>query len=525
MDRSYVGSGAVAVSPHYLASQAGVEILQAGGNAVDAAIAVNAVVGVVRPTDCGIGGDLFALIHRPGDDTPAVLNASGRAGNGASAGALRDAGFDQMPIRHPAAITVPGCIDGWIALLDRFGALSLEDVLGPAIRLASDGFPISVEMAANLAALADEIADQPSGFEFYPGGHAPVEGEILARPALAQTLGGIASQGRNGFYAGEVAAAIETATGGWVTAHDLDSNAPDWVEPARLDVLGETAWTVPPNSQGYITLATLAIFEQLGAPDRFDDPDYHHLLIEAYRAAAWDRELHLADPDAMTVRADDLLHPLRLGERASAVTSRAGVWPRPNPLPGGTAYMCTLDAAGMGVSLMQSNFHGIGSGVSAGSTGVWLHSRGAGFSLDAGHPNELAPGKRPAHTLAPSLWTSDGALSMLLGSRGGDLQPQLVAQLAADLLHLGMDPAHAQAMPRWALDHFGPGVASAPALEDTMPAAVVDGLSGRGHDVTTVPAQPAWGPVSIIRITGDGVHHAAADPRISTAAVVVADGT
>ncbi len=492
--------------------------MRAGGNAVDAAVAVNAVVGVVRPTDCGVGGDLFALIHRPGDEAPAVLNASGRAGSGASAQSLREAGFDDMPIDHPAAVTVPGCVDGWITLLDRFGSLSLDAVLGPAIRFATDGFPISVEMADNLAALSDVIADQPSGFELYPGGRPPAEGEMLARPALAGTLRSIASQGRDGFYAREVGAAIEAATDGWIRAEDLDANAPEWVQPARLDVLGETAWTIPPNSQGYITLATLAIFEQLGAPHDFADPDYHHLLIEAYRAAAWDRELHLADPDAMTVSTDDLLHPLRLEERASAITSRAGAWPAPDPLPGGTAYMCTLDAAGMGVSLMQSNFYGIGSGLSAGSTGVWLHNRGAGFSLQPGHPNELSPGKRPAHTLAPSLWTRDGALTMLLGSRGGDLQPQLVAQLAADLLYLGMDPAQAQAMPRWALDFFGPGVASAPALEDTMPAAVIEGLAARGHDVTTVPAQRAWGPVSVIRTAGDGIHHAAADPRISTAA-------
>lgn len=517
MERSYVGRAAVSVSPHQLASDAGAEIMRAGGNAVDAAVAVNAVVGVVRPTDCGVGGDLFALIHRPGDEAPAVLNASGRAGSGASARVLRDAGFDDMPIRHPAAVTVPGCVDGWIALLDRFGSLPLEVVLGPAIRLATDGFPVSVEMADNLSAISDDVAGQPSGFELYPGGRSPTAGEMLARPAIAGTLRGIATGGRDGFYAGEVGSAIEAATDGLITAGDLDANAPDWVQPARLDVLGETAWTIPPNSQGYITLATLAIFEQLGAPGDFADPDFHHLLIEAYRAAAWDRELHLADPDVMTVSTHDLLHPLRLAERATAITSRAGVWPAPDPLPGGTAYMCTLDGSGMGVSLMQSNFHGIGSGVSAGITGVWLHSRGAGFSLEPGHPNELAPGKRPAHTLAPSLWTRDGDLTMLLGSRGGDLQPQLVAQLAADLLYLGMDPVQAQAMPRWALDFFGPGVASAPALEDTMPAAVIDGLAERGHDVATVPAQRAWGPVSIIRMVGDGTHHAAADPRISTA--------
>jgi gamma-glutamyltranspeptidase/glutathione hydrolase len=493
--------------------------MAAGGNAVDAAVAVNAVIGVVRPTDCGIGGDLFALVHRPGDTEPAVLNASGRAGTGASAGTMREEGFDEIPHRHPAAVTVPGCVDGWVALLERFGTMSLGEVLGPALMLAEEGFPVSSEMALNLADIASLASTQPSAFELYPGGETPAQGEILVRPALAQVMLDLAAGGRDGFYTGRVAAAIEAATGGRVTETDLAANTPDWVAGASLDVLGETAWTIPPNSQGYITLAALGIFEQLGAPRRFEDPDYHHLLIEASRAASWDRGEHLADPDHMTMTVQELLHPLRLSERTFAITSRAAHWPSSPPLPGGTAYMCTVDGRGMGVSLMQSNFHGIGSGLSAGDTGIWLHSRGAGFSLIEGHPNELAPGRRPAHTLAPSLWTKDGELSMLLGSRGGDLQPQLVAQLAADILYLGMDPSEAQAMPRWALDEFGPGAVAAPAVEDTMPKGVVDGLAVRGHRVTVVPAQRGWGPASIIRPTGDGSYHAAADPRVSTAAV------
>jgi gamma-glutamyltranspeptidase/glutathione hydrolase len=519
MIRSYIGPGACAVSPHYLASQAGLEIMQAGGNAVDAAIAVNAVIGVVRPTDCGIGGDLFALIHRPGDKAPAVLNASGRAGAGVSARALHAEGYDTMPCRHPATVTVPGCVDGWLALLDRFGSRPLGEVLAPAIRLAEGLFPISSETALNLAAIADLVHGQPSAFELYPGGEVPAAGSALTRPALAATMRAIADNGRDAFYSGRVAEAIEQATRGLITAPDLAANAPDWVDGARLDVLGETAWTIPPNSQGYITLAALSIFEQLGAPERFDDADFHHLLIEAYRAAAWDREIHLADPGHMTASVEELLHPLRVAERAFAITSGTARWPSPAPLPGGTAYLCTIDESGMGVSFMQSNFAGIGSGISAGDTGVWLHNRGAGFTLTSDHPNELAPGKRPAHTLAPSLWTRDGRLSMLLGARGGDLQPQLLVQLAANLLHLGMDPEEAQAMPRWATEEFGPDSTSRPEVEDTMPAGVVSGLETRGHAVSLVPAQRAWGPASIIRVAEDGTRHAAADPRVSTTSV------
>jgi gamma-glutamyltranspeptidase/glutathione hydrolase len=371
--------------------------MESGGNAVDAAVAINAALGVVRPTDCGIGGDLFVLVHRPGDSVPTVLNASGRAGAGAST-ALREEGIDVMPYQHRATVTVPGCVDGWLALLERFGSWPLCRLLQPAIRLAEGGFVVSPEMALNFESISGLVGSQPSAFEFYQGGSAPSAGSLLTRPALAATLRGIAAHGRDGFYAGGVAAAIEQATGGVLTASDLTANRPDWVTAERLDVLGETAWTVPPNSQGYITLATLGIFDQLGAPRSFTDPDFHHLLIEAYRAAAWDRGVHLADPDHMTISGADLLHPLRLAERAFAITSQSARWPAPSPLPGGTAYLCAVDADGMGVSFMQSNFAGIGSGISAGDTGVWLHNRGAGFSLEPGHPNELVAGKgrRPA---------------------------------------------------------------------------------------------------------------------------------
>ncbi|MGI9648188.1 MAG: gamma-glutamyltransferase family protein [Acidimicrobiia bacterium] len=518
MLRSHVGTGACAVSPDYVASQVGLEVMEAGGNAVDAAVAVNAVLGVVRPTDCGIGGDLFVLVHRPGDPAPTVLNASGRAGSGAAA-ALRAEGLGEVPYRHRTAVTVPGCVDGWLALLERFGSWGLSRLLEPAIRLAEEGFAVSPEMALNFASIFDMVGTQPSAYEFYPDGISPSPGSLLTRPAMARTLREIAQHGRDGLYAGRVAAAIEEATGGVVTGADLAANAPDWVTAERLDVLGETGWTIPPNSQGYITLATLGIFEQLGSPRDFAAPDFHHLLIEAYRAAAWDRGIHLADSDHMTISGPDLLHPLRLAERAFAITSQSARWPASAPLPGGTAYLCTVDGGGMGVSFMQSNFAGIGSGISAGDTGVWLHNRGAGFTLEPGHPNELVAGKRPAHTLAPTLWTRDGQLSMLLGSRGGDLQPQLVAQLASDILYLGMDPTEAQASPRWALDEFGPGDESHPQFEDTIPSGVVAGLIDRGHAVVPVPAQRAWGPVSIIRFAEDGTRHAAADPRVSTAAV------
>ena len=497
--------------------------MAAGGSSVDGAIAANAVVGVVRPTDCGIGGDLFALVHEPGTRAPAVLDASGRAGSGASAADMRAGGHARMPSRHPATVTVPGCVDGWVALGERFGKLPLADLLAPAIGLATDGFPVSPEMAWNLAENKALLAGQGSAAELYPQGGVPQAGSLLTRPALAEALQRIAEEGRAGFYEGELAAAISGATGSLLTPDDLAANQPDWVEPMGLELLmGHTAWTVPPSSQGYVTLATLWLVERLGGSSDFDDPEYHHLLIEAYRAAVWDRDGLLADPDHMSLAPSELLNEERLFERLARIQSgRVTEWPAPGEVPGGTAYMCAVDGQGIGVSLMQSNFGGIGSGLSAGTTGVWLQNRGAGFTLEEGHPNMLAPGKRPLHTLAPSLWTQDDRLSMLLGTRGGHLQPQLVAQLAAQQLLVGFSPGEAQAAPRWALNDFGPGRGSAPAFEEEIPTRVAAGLTELGHDVGLVERQRDWGPAAIIRLLEDGTREGAADPRVSTASVAV----
>jgi gamma-glutamyltranspeptidase/glutathione hydrolase len=511
----------VAVSPHHLASQAAIDVMAAGGNAVDGAIACNAVLGVVLPTTCGIGGDLFALVHRPGDPRPSTLNASGRAGANASAAAMRGVGYDEMPYRHPATVTVPGCVDGWVVLLEAQGRLGLAEVLAPAIGLARGGFPVSAELAGNLERLRELIGSQTAAVALYPDGVSPEAGQTLTRPDLAETMEAIASQGRTAFYEGEVAKAIATATGGIVTPADLAANRVEWVEPLGLEVLGFEAWTIPPNSQGYLILATLWLYERLGGASDFSDPLDHHLLIEAYRAAAWDRDDHLADPHYMTITGEELLHELRLFERLERIDAERSLdWPAPSGVPGGTAYMCTIDDDGMGVSLMQSNFAGIGSGIGAGATGIFLHNRGAGFNLTEGHPNELAPGKRPLHTLSPTLWTANGRLRMLLGTRGGHQQPQLVAQMVVRQLLEGMSPEEAQAAPRWVLDAFTAGTSSAPRVEDDMPSAVVEGLRRRGHHVSLETArQEDWGPVAVIRTLEDRRCDAAADPRVSTAAV------
>ena len=495
--------------------------MESGGTAADAVIAANAVLGMVLPSTCGIGGDLFALVHKPGMERPDVLNASGRGGSGLNAATLRDAGHTRMPTYGAPTVSVPGCVDGWEALQARYGRLDLATVLEDAIALGEEGFEVSVEFADALDRLADSLIGQPSAAALYPGTAPPAPGATLVRHDLASTLRAVAERGRAAFYEGDVAAAIAAATDGVLTSEDLAANAVDWVDPIGLDVFGLTGWTVPPNSQGYITLAAAWVFEQIGPPADPTDPAFHHALIEAYRAFAWERNDVVADPSHAPWDPAEYLMPERLERRRRELKPDAvAPWPQPTPGPAGTAYFCAMDNEGMAVSCIQSNYSGIGSRISAGTTGVFLHNRAAGFSVIEGHPNEAGPGKRPLHTLSPTLWTRGTEPALILGTRGGDQQPQYLAQMAASMLFAGRDPAQAQAQPRWSLDTAEPGTNSVVLVESGMPEPVIAGLAATGHTVAAGPAlTPGWGPVSVIAIDAAGVRTAAADPRVSTASV------
>jgi gamma-glutamyltranspeptidase / glutathione hydrolase len=511
--------GAVAVTPHFLATGAALGIIRAGGNAADAAIAANAVQGMVDPATCGPGGDLFALVYRPGQVAPQALNASGRGGSGLDAAALRAAGHIEIPFDCPAAITAPGCVDGWIALARSHGTRPLGDLLAPAIRFGEEGFPVSADLAAALERLQPRIAAEPSAPELYPEGRPPRAGETLRRPRLAATLRAVAASGREAIYDGPLAAAIAAASAGALTPADLARPHADWVEPIGLEAFGQHFWTVPPNSLGYLTGAAAWLLEQWGAPTDPSTADFHHAVIECYRAVAAEGDRLVADPRHLPVPADRLLAPERLRPRLEDLRrDRVALRPPARPLPGGTAFLTVLDDAGMGVALIQSNFTGIGSGRSAGDSGVWLHNRGACFSLEPGHPNEVAPGKRPRHTLSPTLWTRDGRLTMILGTRGGYQQPQYLLQMAALLLGAGLSPAAAQQVPRWHMEHPGPDAGSTLVVESRMPEDLVARLRGLGHTVSRGPALAAgWGPVSVIVAGPDGTRAAAADPRVATA--------
>jgi gamma-glutamyltranspeptidase/glutathione hydrolase len=510
-----IGYGSAAVTPHELSTQAALELMSSGGNAIDGAIAANAVQAVVAPETCGIGGDLFALIHQPGAVAPVCLNASGRAGSGASAETLRSAGHETMPLFGPESITVPGCVDGWFALHSRFGSRPLAEILSPAMQLATEGFPASTELARSWSRNAEQLMSQASGAPMFPNMRPPERGDRIRRPLLAESLGAILA-GRDSFYLDRIGTAITSTTNGWITSEDLSRDQAEWVDPISIDVFGKTAWTVPPNTQGYLTLATLAIFEATTPTNDPSDPAYAHHLIEAYRAMIGERADTTTDPDTSPLSNDDLLDRNRLMERAAALDpNRAGRMQSDVLGTGGTAYLCTVDDAGMGVSFIQSNFHGIGSGLSAGDTGVWLHNRGGGFTLEEDHPNELTPGRRPLHTLSPTLWTDDGELAMVLGTRGGHQQPQLLAQLAANRFHADIDLAAAQAYPRWTISE-GEEPESHVLVEDRMEPSVVAGLRTRGHDVEVQgPWMGGWGPISAIEVV-DGRRHGVADPRVDT---------
>ncbi|MCL1601949.1 MAG: gamma-glutamyltransferase family protein, partial [Actinomycetia bacterium] len=480
----------------------------------------NAVLGVVLPDTCGPGGDLFALVHSPGDTIPSVLNASGRAGSGVTSDDMRDSGLGAIPMRSKWSITVPGCVDGWEALVARYGSLPLSRLLEPAIEIARDGFPVSSELASSLTRTRDLIADQPSSKPFYRDGQAARTGTTMRRPGFGDTLEAIADDGRSAFYGGSVGAAITEATDGAITEEDLERPQADWVTPLTTTVFNRSAWTVPPNSQGYLTLATLKIFEMLDPPDDPNDPLYQHLLIESYRSVAWEREDIAVDPDRTLVSDEDLLADDRLAERVATINpSRAGRWPMPRRSPGGTAYMTVRDAKGMGISLIQSNFWGIGSGRSARATGVFLHNRGAGFNLIPGHQNEFAPQKRPLHTLSPTLWTNGSSLDLLLGTRGGDQQPQYLAQFAASFYQAHNCTDDSQALPRWSMSQPLPGTDSVIEYESRTAPSTIEGLRERGHVVEVVgPYGQGWGPVSAID-TGREMK-GSADPRITTSAAL-----
>ncbi len=495
-------------SADHLASRAGDRIFEAGGNAVDAALATNAAIAVTGPHLCGMGGDLFALVHTP--DGVVALNASGRAGSGADASALRADGHTVMPLRHDIrAVTVPGCVDGWLALHERFGSLPLADILAPAIDLASHGFAASPLLVGALERV--DVAGRERLHELVS--QATHVGAVIRRPGVARTLVAIADHGRAAFYEGEFAEGLLALGGGLYSSDDLAHSTAEWVTPLTASAFGVELHTIPPNSQGYLTLGGAIALEDVDLPDP-DDERWAHLLIEAARIAGYDRldVLHEhADGEALLDAIRNRRHLLN-PEQASNRGANTGA--------GDTTYLCTAELDGLAVSLIQSNASGFGSWLVEPSTGINLHNRGLGFSLVDGHPAEFGPGRRPPHTLSPALATRSGEFLSVFGTMGGDAQPQILLQIATRLFHHGQSPAQAIAAARWALagprtgfDTWDDMSSQGVDIEGHAPAEWADRLSARGHRTSTLPAwDSTFGHAHAIVRHGDGLS-GAADPR------------
>jgi len=506
-------------SVDHVASGAGAAILRAGGSAVDAAIATSAVLAVTTQHMCGMGGDLFALVHRPGEAIEALC-AAGRAGTGNDPATLRAEGHRTMPFRGDVrSAPVPGCVDGWCALHQRHGRLPLGQVLEPARLCAADGFA-----AAPLLALATSLIVGLEGAEeFLPRGglHA---GQRVRRPQVARALAEIAEGGRDAHYGGTFGQGLRTLGAGLYSAEDLTHSQAEWVDPIALDAWGHRVWTVPPPSQGYLAPSAAWIADGLPLPADPDDAGWAHLLVEAARWAGHDRPQVLYDG----ADGDALLSPHRLRPRRLAIDPAARTAPSGPTRPGGTIYLCATDRDGVGVSLIQSNAADWGCHLVVPGTGIFLHNRGIGFSLEPGHPGELRPGRRPPHTLSPLLVTrADGRLAAVLGTMGGDSQPQVLLQLLARILHHGQDPGRAISASRWVLAREGTGfetwLADGPdrvALEAGAPPAWEMGLVQRGHEVQHLRPGANVGHAHAIVVTPDGTYAGASDARAGSGAAI-----
>ena len=456
-----------------LATQAALDVLQAGGNAIDAAITANAVLALVEPTGCGLGGDLFALVWSAKDQRLYGLNASGRSPQGLTAEILREKGLTRMPSHGPLPVTVPGCVDGWFALHGRFGSRPMKEVLAPAVRYAREGFPLSQVVAFYWERNAPVLEKFP-GFEqqFMPGGRAPREGEVFKNPGLADTLTKLGEGGRDAFYRGPIARAIVSyvkENGGYLSEEDLAAHGSEWTEPVSTRYRGYDVWELPPNGQGIAALQILNLIEPYDvAKMGFGSADWLHLFTEAKKLAFADRARWHADPAFCEIPVRELVSKEYAKRRGglidmeqAALAVEAG---DPRLSAGDTIYLTTADDAGNMVSLIQSNFRGMGSGMTPPGLGFVLQDRGELFDLEPGRFNSYAPLKRPFHTIIPAFVTKDGKPWMSFGVMGGDFQPQGHVQILVYMLDFGMNTQEAGDAPR--VSHDGSSQPTGERMED-----------------------------------------------------------
>jgi gamma-glutamyltranspeptidase/glutathione hydrolase len=517
------GEHGVVCTPDDRATAAGLQVLKDGGNATDAAVCASAVLAVVAQHMCGMGGDLVAVVA-DGDPTlePEAVLATGLAGSGASSSAMRAEGLTMMPPTGDIrTVTVPGCVDGWLAMHVRRGRLPLERVLAPAVELATSGFAVSPLLASGLTRVG-----RVRGAEDLTGEGIPVAGDVRRRPRLAESLSAIGRDGRDAWYGGGFGASLVELGGGLFTSDDLAESCAAWVPTATISTSYGRLFTVPAPSQGYITLLAAAILDELQQEAR--DDAWPHLQIESFRAAGHDRAARLGDG----IDVGPLLDRAEVVRRAALIDRRAtSPWPAA-PAVGDTVGVTVIDADGSAVALTQSNSSGFGARIVEPTTGVWLHNRGTGFSLEEGAPNALRPRTRPVSTLAPLVLRSNDATSVTaIATRGGDTQPQILLQLLEGLVG-GGSPGDVLSGPRWMLGSVGHGafdvwrpgpdgvLRQTVRLEEGAPDAWRYALESARHTVADLPWGGSFGHAQIATRDPDGRLSGGSDPRALTGAAL-----
>ncbi len=438
----------MAATSQPLATQVALDILKAGGNAIDAAIAANAVLGLMEPTGCGVGGDLFAIVWDADEKKLSGLNASGRSPKSLTLEHFREQKIISVPYLGPLAVSVPGAVDGWFELHGRYGSLPMSDILAPAIAYAEHGFPVS-EVIADVWAENTESRGEFPGFKetFMPKGRAPAKGEMFSNPRLANTYREIASGGRDAFYKGEIAKKIDsymTERGGFLNYEDMASHRSEWVTPVSTNYRGYDLYELPPNTQGIAALQMLNILEGYDLAEMgFGSSEYVHTFVEAKKIVYEDRAKLYADMDFSNAPVDTLISKDYADQRRKLIDpKKAGLTFASGDAAienGDTIYMTVADEKGNMISLIQSNYGGMGSGMTPGDLGFGLQNRGALFSLEEGHANVFEPGKRPFHTIIPAFVLKDGEPWMSFGVMGGSIQPQGHAQILINMIDFGMN--------------------------------------------------------------------------------------
>lgn len=517
----------MAATSHPFATQIALDVLKEGGNAIDAAIAANAFLGLGDPGNSGIGGDLFAAVWDAKTKRLYGLNASGRSARAMTLDELKQRGLTQIPAAGPLAVSVPGCVDGWFALHGRFGSLPMARLLAPTIAYAREGIPVAPDISDDSTLrLSQRLPGLPAGSFanlralYMPGGAFPKKGDIFRNPGLANSLEQIANGGRDAYYKGPIAAAIAAhikAQGGYLSTEDFAAHASDWVEPVNTTYRGYTVWELPPNTQGSAVLEMLNVLEGVDlAKAGFGSADHVHWFAEAKKLAFEDLAAVYADPSTMRVPVDRLLTKAYGAERRALVKpDRAGVYQTGFPIDSHTVYLTVADEAGNMVSLIQSNSLSFGSLEVVDGLGFALHNRGMWFELKEGHPNSYAPGKRPFHTIIPAFVTRDGEPFLSFGLMGGDMQPQGHVQVLMNLIDFGMNLQEAGDAPR--IYHAGsfPVTGHVPDvgtlnLESGYSPETIRELMRRGHKVGF--AYGLYGGYQAI-MRKDGVYYGASESR------------